>query len=88
MKTKKSHLEIELDILVQEIESAGIAAREKPFNKKNRARRQRKADLRKKLNSTITPNDIDIRSKCALCSVTSAEDGHRLFYCAGCRKTR
>ena len=83
MKSKKSQLEVELDILVQEIESAGTP-REKPVNQKNRARRQRKANLRKKLNSTTTHNV----SKCALCNAMLAEDGHRLFYCAGCRNTR
>ena len=87
MKSKKSQLEVELDILVQEIESAGTP-REKPVNQKNRARRQRKANLRKQLNSTITHNDSEIRALCALCSAMSAEDGRRLFYCAGCRNTR
>ena len=83
MKNKKSQLEVELDILVQEIECA-TAAHEKPVSQKNRKRRQRKANLRKKLNSTTTHNV----SKCALCNAMLAEDGHRLFYCAGCRKTR
>jgi hypothetical protein len=86
MTLKKSPSEIELDHLVLEIESAGTI--KKPTNRKNVARRKRKAKAARRIATSNEHGFRSVKSKCALCNATSAANGGRLYYCAGCRNIR